>query len=134
MSPQTEHWREAKPHEWDAEAYAEGAIARIQGGRNPYPFVSPSGSCWQAGWNDQDETIEFHRAATERARSGSVGLERVLLANGAAEQALVPGVEAIEPSAAMIDRERRRREAKRRASADLGPLFDETVKAQASLF
>lgn len=61
--------------------------------------------------------------------------EPVTLADGRADQSLIPGVAAVSINARQIDCEKRRRDA-RRGDAPLpcGGLWDETSHRQASLF
>ena len=61
--------------------------------------------------------------------------EPVTLADGAADQSLIPGVAPVALSARQIDQERRRRE-QRHSHAPLpcGGLWDETAQRQGSLF
>jgi len=64
-----------------------------------------------------------------------VTVERVTLANGEAVQALVPGVEAVTPSAAALAvLAKRRALARRFEPMPAGGLFDEVAKAQPDLF
>lgn len=61
--------------------------------------------------------------------------ERILLADGPAEQMLAPGVMPIPLTQRQLADERQRRDARRHNGAlPCGGLFDETAKAQGSLF
>jgi hypothetical protein len=61
--------------------------------------------------------------------------ESVTLADGAADQSLIPGVAAIPLTARQLAQERARREARRGAAGlPCGGLWDETAMNQGSLF
>jgi hypothetical protein len=80
--------------------------------------------------------IEFeammYRMRSEQAARQS---EPVTLADGTADQSLIPGVAAIPLTARQLAQERARREARRGAAGlPCGGLWDETAQAQGSLF
>jgi hypothetical protein len=80
--------------------------------------------------------------STTRGKGGdAVGVvtgiasESVTLADGAADQSLIPGVAAVPLTARQLAQERQRREARRGAAGlPCGGLWDETAMNQGSLF
>lgn len=77
----------------------------------------------------------FHQPEPERERVLAAKTEKARLANGVADQGLIPGVEPVSETARSIAERLRAKQARRgHAALPEGGLFDETAKAQQDLF
>ena len=91
------------------------------------------GRCFPGARRSRAATREFFRMSERVMNPPAV--EPVQLANGRALQALIPGVAPLRQSAADIEREIRRRDARHGSdSMPAGGLFDDVARAQQSLF
>ena len=132
-----------------ATRWGSGWLARYPGERCPglpeFPTAAAAeAAAWDryrtdlAGWYDEMGTLSPDPAAWTALRDAALAelaTEQVELADGLADQHLVPGVAPVPLAAREIDALQRQR-AERRGDAPLpsGGLFDDVARAQQDLF